>query len=182
LEIIVRTMITVLAATIMMGALSASADRYTVNLGDAEIITVQDATPGLGDYFVLQLQPPEGISAQALRHAVLEVYVDASARVIEGYEEETPMFEIHALDGPMTAGLNPALFRAQSTPSVRNVVVGSARRVVIDITEIVRDHLIAPGSNYGIVMGSLTGARAGLFTLRDDRLGDAAKVRVSFFD
>jgi len=166
----------------VLGAGPVSADRYIVGLGSAEINTVADTTAGVGDYFVLQFQPPTGVTAKSLRHAMLEVFVDASARNIGGYTEGTPLVEVYALKGAMVGALNPNLFRAQTVPSVRNVATGSARRVVIDITEIVRGFLSTPASNNGIVMGSLTGSRTGVFALRDDKLGGSTKARITIFD
>ena len=52
--------------------------------------------------------------------------------------------------------------------------------LLLDITDIVRSFLADPGSNHGLVVGSLSGSRAGLFTLKEGTIAPGVVARVTF--
>jgi hypothetical protein len=51
------------------------------------------------------------------------------------------------------------------------MAIGADRVVRIDITELVQNILARPSDNHGIVIGSLTADRRGLFTLKSGAMG-----------
>ena len=163
-------------------ATSVNADRYTVNVSASGLSKYSPSNADLGDYYVLQFDPPGGLTTQTLKRAYLELYIDATARDVSGYADKSPLVEVYALKSAFTGQLDPSQFADQTIPAVRNVAVGSGRRVVIDITEIARSYLANPSRNHGLVIGSLSGLRTGVFSIRDDKLGGAAVARVTLFD
>lgn len=161
---------------------SVYADRYAVDVPATGLSTFSPDSAGLGSYYVLQFVPPSGVTAQTLRHAFLEFFLDAAAREVDGYTDKSPVLEVYALKSTFTGQLDPSQFMAQTLPAVRNVAVGNERRVVVDITEIVRVYLKDPNKNHGLIVGSLTGMRPGVFSIRTDKIGGSAVARIVLFN
>jgi hypothetical protein len=107
--------------------------------------------------------------------------VDVSSRASEGLQNETPLFEVYALKSAFSGEVDPDQFQEQDLPTTRPVVVGSGRRVVIDITEAVGCYVADPAGNHGLIVGSLTGARDGLFTIRSGDFGPSTLGRITSF-
>jgi hypothetical protein len=171
-----------IGVVILLLGSSAQADRFSEYVGARDVATYQAAETGLGDYYVIRFEVPDRVKGGGLDHAYLELYLDAASREIDGYVEETPLFEVYALKSDFQGTLTPDQFEAQSVPTVRNVLAGEKRRVVIEITEIVRSHIADPDKNHGLIVGSLTGARVGLFYITSDEFPDGAVARITFFD
>lgn len=149
-----------------------------INSGDITLRTDPDTT--VGAYYTVSYSAPEGLTTDNLERVILEVYLDVSAKAREEYVNEAPVLEVYALKEPFVSRLEPeSLDRA--TRSVRPVARGAGRRVVIDITSIVRAHLQGTLINNGIVIGSLTGMREGQFTILSDRLPDGAVGRIFIY-
>ena len=163
-------------------ATSVNADRYTVDVLTSGLSKYSPGNADLGDYYVLQFDPPVSLTEQTLKRAYLELYIDATAREVGGYTDKSPLVEVYALKSAFTGQLDPSQFADQTIPAVRNVAIGNDRRVVIDITEIVRSFLVKPSQNHGLVIGSLSGLRTGVFSIGVDKLGGAAVARVTLFD
>jgi hypothetical protein len=161
---------------------SAQADRFSVYIGAGDVATYEAAEPGFGDYYVIHFEVPDQVQSGGLDHAYLDLYFDVAAREIDGYLEETPLIEVYALKSAFGGRLAPTQFDDQSVPTVRNVRLGENRRVVIDITEIVRSYAQDSDANHGLIIGSLTGARAGIFSMRTDGFPEGAVARITFFD
>ena len=161
---------------------SVYADRYAVDVPASGLSTFSPDSAGLGSYYVLQFDPPAGVTSRTLRHAFLEFFLDASAREVDSYTDNSPVLEVYALKSTFTGQLDPSQFMAQALPAVRNVAVGDERRVVVDITEIVRVYLEDSAENHGLIVGSLTGIRPGVFSIRTDKIGGSAVARVVLFD
>jgi hypothetical protein len=111
--------------------------------------------------------------------ALLEVYVNVDARSREGYLNDTPVLEVFALTEPFGSELDTERLE-RSTGVARPVALGSDRRVLLDVTRIVRACLGGTRTNYGIVVGSLTGMREGDFEMATGRLpgGVVAQLHV----
>lgn len=176
-----KTSALIAVAILMLGS-SVQADRFSVYVGANDVATYDAAEPGLGDYYVLHFQVPNRIRSNRLDHAYLELRFDVASREIDGYLEETPLLEVYALKSDFGGVIAPTQFEAQSVPTVRNVLVGEDRRVVIDITEIVRSYVEDPARNHGLIIGSLTGVRAGIFSIRAGGFPEGAVARITFFD
>lgn len=171
-----------IGVVILLLGSSAQADRFSVSVGARDVATYNAAETGLGDYYVVRFEVPDRVKSSGLDHAYLELYLDVGAREIDGYVEDTPLLEVYALKTDFGGTLTPEQFEAQSVPTVRNILLGENRRVVIDITEIVRAYIADPDKNHGLIVGSLTGARVGLFSITPDEFPDGALARITFFD
>jgi len=68
-----------------------------------------------------------------------------------------------------------------ATRAVRAIALGRDRRVLLDITAIVRADLAGRLPNHGLVLGSVTGSREGDFTLVSGRLPGSAVGRVRVY-
>ncbi len=156
-----------------------------VTAADASHVTVPVTTSGMASasvdsrpIYVLSLEVPEAVSGKRLDTALLEFYVDAA--LVSGEEvEHTPSIDVRAL----TATYSPTgeLASSAALGRARPVSVGSGRKVVVDITDIVKAWIASPSSNHGIVVGSLGGSKAGDFTMRSDVLGGGKVATVTFF-
>jgi hypothetical protein len=162
-----------------LGASTGHAKRISLNLSSADLTAQTPDDPGLGTYYVLNFRVPPG--AARVQWAFLEFYVDVASRAREGMENQTPLFEVYPLKSAFSGEVDPAEFQAQDLPTTRHVVAGSGRRVVIDITEIVNSYAANPASNHGLIVGSLTGTRDGLFTIRSGDFGPSSLGRITFF-
>jgi hypothetical protein len=165
--IIVASMLVLASAVPVLGA------REEVELGGAEVVLHEP-----GDYYTVQLPVPRVPAGKALTGAYLEFYVD-----VEGASDavnETPVLEVYALEGELRGGSYQAeLGKAAFGP--RNVAIGLKRRVVVDVSEIVRGYLGDASKNHGLIISKLTGVRDGAFTLRDDVLGKGVAAKVTFY-
>jgi hypothetical protein len=92
------------------------------------------------------------------------LYVDVRAKVRDGYLNEAPVLEVYALTQAWAGAVDPQIMDPE-TRAVRAVALGEGRRVLLDITDIVRDHLAGRVDNHGLVLGSVTGRREGDFQL-----------------
>jgi hypothetical protein len=111
----------------------------------------------------------------------LELYFDVESREVDGYLDETPFLEIYTLNQEFAGELDPSQFTTRTSPTVRNVVVGQNRRVVIEITEIVQSYIDNPSGNHGLIIGSLTGNRSGLFSIKTGMFANAGIAKITFF-
>ena len=121
--------------------------------------------------------PPE-VSASDVYVAVLECYADVSVRDVDGYFNKSAVLEIYALTDAYFGELDAEKFTRPSA-MIRNVPLGQGKRIVIDITEIVKYYLDQPGKNYGLVFGSLTGLRVGMFNIRAGKFGPGILAKIS---
>ncbi len=164
---------TLVALSACLGIGSASAGSVVVPIGAAALSTyaLEESQP----VYVLDIDIPADIAGKRLDGAFLEFYVDVA--LLESAEfEHVPSIDVGALKEAYTGAGEPATDRGSS----RAVALGSGRRVRVDITGIVKGWIANPESNRGLVVGALTGSRAGSFALRDDVLGGSAVATVAF--
>ncbi len=166
----------------MMLASAADAGRVSVYVTPADLSTYSPADATLGDYYVLQFEVPDEIKGQPVRWAFLELFCDVSAKEMSGYLNEAPLIEVYALSSTFSGTLDPSQFEPQTLPLVRNVAAGLNRRVVIDITEIVKSYIKNPAKNHGLIIGSLKGRRDGLFSVKSNSLGSGAVAKITFLN
>jgi hypothetical protein len=168
-----KTILFVVIAFWLVSASDTDARRIVVNVGASDLSTY---APGgsLGSYYVLEIQPPQELTAANVELAILEFYVDAASMEKDGYQEDTPVIELYALKNEFTGSVDPNQFVLDPRPVTHNVAVGINRRMMIDVTEIVRSYLKDPTTNHGLIIGSLTGEREGLFSIKSDVLDQGA--------
>ena len=158
----------------------AEARKLVLDVSSSSLSTYTASDPTLGDYYVLQFQVPRNLQATKLEFAILELYLDVSAIEKDGYLENTPTIEIYALGSEFSGELDASQVGAQTLSATHNVAVGSNRKMMLDITKIVRSYLQDPTKNHGLIIGSLTGTRDGVFSIRTDALGQGAVARIFF--
>jgi len=108
--------------------------------------------------------------------------MDVSARDGEIVADPAPLLEVFALKRALTGEPTPSDFDTTRLPMSRPVSLGSDRLVRIEITEFAQRILADPSKNHGLVVGSMTGARSGEFTLNPDGFGPGVSVRVTIFE
>jgi hypothetical protein len=129
--------------------------------------------------YVLSVSIPDEISGKRLDTALLEFYVDAA--LLESADiDHSPSIDVRALSAAYS-GTGEPQFSVESGGASRPVQVGEQRRVVVDITSIVKGWIESPQSNHGLVIGSLRGSKAGDFSVRNDVLGGGNVATVTFF-
>jgi len=171
-----HSLIAIGAMCICLAYGSADAKRVTVDLTTSHLRTaaVMDQSG-----YVLDVVIPEVLQGKELFGAYLELYVDADAVEVANQVNESPRLDIYALSSAVEETVGE---QAVGTPAlgVPNVVLGENRKVVRDISEIVRNYLSTPSSNHGLVIGSLSGSRDGRFTIASDVLGQGTVARLIF--
>jgi hypothetical protein len=165
-------------AMVSLSVAGARAGRTTVLVDNTDFSTHEAADTSYGDFYTVTIDVPD--EAKPIGRVYLEFFVDVSARAVDGFVNDTPVIEIYALTGNLTGTLDSSKFADQPLRMVKNVAVGTNRRVVIDITEMAKFFVANPLSNYGIVIGSLTRHRDGLFTVRSDAFGGNNMCRITF--
>jgi hypothetical protein len=157
------------------------AGRLSVLVPSSSITTYEAAEPGLGDYYLIRFDIPVTVTQENLEHAYLEFYVDATSREVDGYVDETPLLELYALVNEFDGQLASMTLAPPTIRTVRNVRVGNSRRVVVDVTEIVRAYIAEPTRNHGVLVGSLTGRRDGEFALKGGVIRSGVTASIQLF-
>jgi len=159
---------------------SAVAKERVVYLSSQSISSRAPSDTTLGTYFVATVAIPEDIEGSRIHRAFLECFVDVDTRAVEGVELNGAVFEVYALTSDLAGEFAGESIREPSPMRV-NVPVGSRRMVRLDLTETVRWWMQEAGNNHGLVMGSLSNLRAGLFTIRGDVFRNGAVARLRLF-
>jgi hypothetical protein len=165
-----------------LGVSPGQAGRTSLYLDAAALTTFTPEDPSLGAYYLLTFSlPPEALRAKWM---YLEFYLDVSAREHEDANDPTPLLDVFALKPSegYTGSLDPAQFEALSVPMTRPLSLGENRRVVIDVTEIVHRRAAEPAAMCALLLGSLSGSRDGLFTIKTGCLDRPGIARVTIFD
>ena len=163
----------VLGFAILTGGAATNSRKQVVLIRSSDVTLCTDPDTTVGRYYTVSYSSPEGLTSADLDRAILEVYLDVSAKTREEYVNEAPVFEVCALKEPFGQFLDPETLD-NDTRAARPVAAGADRRVVIDVTPIVRAHLQGTVENNGLIIGSLTGMREGQFVIISGRLPQGA--------
>ncbi len=176
-----RFAIVLLATLICMHPKMLCAKSYSVYLKDGDV-SVHASTDSLHkEFYTVQFDVPGIIEGKELYGAFLEFFVDVSVPEKQGYIEKRPVMEIYALAAQFSGSIDTTKFDvSNSGHTVRDIPVGEKRRVLIDVTELIKSYLQNPEKNHGLILGALTGRRDGIFALRDDVLSNGALARLKF--
>jgi hypothetical protein len=163
----------------LAGAVEAT--KYQAVLGSDAVQKITPEEEGLGPYYVVTFELPSGAQGREIFRAMLEFEMDVSAReLMEGYVNESPVVEVFALAQTFGEEFDPE--GAERLEDVeRNMAVGTSRRVRLDITHFVQDIVKNVRTNHGLVIGSLTGPRDGVFEVKE-KDGVRARLTVSYSD
>jgi hypothetical protein len=177
------------------GTVRTDSPRQFVLIRSDEVAAHTDTDTTVGQYYTVSYDLPVSLRAQDLEIALLEIYMDVRAKprleysnAPEGdqpekaieYVNEAPVIEVYALTQPYAGSVDLERFDA-ATRAVRPVALGTGRRVLIEITDILRGQLDGRIPNHGIVLGSLTGTRDGDFALVQDKLPKSAIGRLRIY-
>jgi hypothetical protein len=162
--------------TIVSGA---DAGRRVTDLSSSSLSTYAGRN-GQGAYYTVDASLPSGVTR--VREAWLEVHVDASVDTLEGFSDPAPLFEVFMLNASTAGGVSRETFVATRHSMSRPVAVGSDRLVRIDVTEYAQTILADPSRNHGLVMGSVTGDRRGMFTIRSGTFGAGKPARITVME
>jgi hypothetical protein len=149
-------------------------------LREGDVTAHAEADTTMGPYYTVSYELPAGLRIEDLERALLELSVDVRAKSRESYVNDAPVLEAYALTAPY-AGVMDARILDLTSRAMRPVAVGDGRRVVLDLTNIVRAHLDGSRPNHGFIIGSLTGMREGDFRLRSGSLDLSTVARVHIY-
>jgi hypothetical protein len=167
------------------------ATEHVVSIGSVNVTGYPAAREGTGKYYTLNFQLPEIESAMTLETAHMEFYVDAASfargdfRWVDedsvehvGYATKAPLIEIYELRSSIEGSVKDEQLE-KTTMACVPVAVGSNRRVLVDISPIVRSFMANPSENRGIVVGSFAGEQDGDFTLKDGEFRDGSRAKIT---
>jgi hypothetical protein len=167
------------ACSLLAGATAVNAARHAIDLTANDLVAYAASTDEADRYYTVRVPVPEAIRGKELYGAYVVLYVDVESTGGDGFVNETPVLEAFALKSAFAGEVDENQLGAPAF-GPRNVVRGVDRRVVLDVTDIVRSYLDDPASNHGLIIGSLTDIRDGRFTVKTGVLGRDAMARVIF--
>ena len=176
-----KTMLIIVFLAALFAAPDANADKVSIDIQASDLSTYKAQDKTDGDYYVLHFDVPQNVAQVGVDAAILEFFVDASAKAKAGYTNDTPIIEVYALKSAFSGQVDATQLESPTRPTRRNVVVGQGRRVMIDITDIVKSYIETPQKNHGLIIGSLTGHRDGLFNVKADKYEGNALGRITFY-
>lgn len=157
----------------------AHAGRVTVPVVSTAFQSHSSADTAHGEYYTLSFSVPQELDGKTLMSATLVFGLDVSTREIDGITLLTSVLEVY----PLTSAFvdETSLENKDSKLSVRRVVsTGSDRRVSLDITGIVDYYRANPSKNYGLMLGSISDSREGLFSVLTDTFGAGKPAEITF--
>jgi hypothetical protein len=160
-----RLVALVAIAIILATAVSTEGARITVALTADDVQAYAGVSESVGGYYVTKLPIPAVLTQTELYGAYLEFYVDVDAIPKGAIVNEAPNFDVCGLNEEFSNSLDAADLGPSAWGPV-NIARGSDRRVVVDITRIVRYYLENPSRNHGLILGAVTGDRDGLFDIK----------------
>jgi len=144
---------------------TAIASKLTIQVTIESITAVQSDDSTFGTYYVLELQPPHGITAQDIEWAFLELVVDVSTLSFGAYQSKAAMIEARTLSSAFSGVLDLEASRETVPPSALAVPSGDGNRVVFDLTRYLRAAATNPEENHGVVVGAPAGTLEGVFSI-----------------
>jgi hypothetical protein len=169
-NIVIIVMIVFLA----LATLDSEAKSVILDLDNHNVSTHTDSGDSLRALTVLKFELPKELVGKRVDSALLEFYTDVSL-VGEAFVDHSPVIEVYPLTKEFQGNETPSYARSRA---VRNINLGEVQSVKVDVTDIVRDWLSGVRANHGLIVGSLSGGRAGDFALRQNALDDGVLARV----
>lgn len=157
---------------------SIKAAKLTIYLDNASVVTHTRLDSG-ASYYTLQFQVPIQLQGKELYGAFLEFYLDVVGEARDSASVRIPVLDIYSLSGAYGGQIDPSKFD-RATGTVRNIPPGDNQRVLVDITEIVRNYIEDASTNYGLIIGGLEDMRDGSFTWKPNSFPSAGPARIIF--
>ncbi|HEU4364292.1 MAG TPA: hypothetical protein VFT13_02385, partial [Candidatus Krumholzibacteria bacterium] len=141
-------------------------------------------------YFLMSVDVPDGVASTTLLGAILEFALDVDVRAdtVAVVDQDTsyavihwspvPLVEVCALNSATGSALDSLRWNRDMSFPVP-VALGTDKVVRIDITRLVNHLINNPEENHGLVIGSLSGRRNGVFSLRQ-RFGPGVLARIRY--
>ena len=161
----VRLGVAILLVLIAALTQTAAAQKRVIKLGANELKAISPKDKTSGNYYFVKVEVPDVLKTKELFKAFLELTLDVAAKELDGYTNETPLLEVYALTGELENELDSSKYKTP-TPLRRNIRIGNNRHVRLDITQTIRNYVKNPESNHGLVIGSLSNSRDGLFSVK----------------
>ncbi len=170
----VRSKLLLLVLVLTMRSTLAVCSTVALSFGSDDIAVYPSRSDSLQNVFVLKFALPRELSGKRIDFASIEFYADASLRT-QITEGNSTIIEVLPLTQSFTGDGDPKFVGSRA---VRNVVLGTKKRILLDITEVIRDWAANRRENHGLIIGSLRGTKAGVFALRSDALDGQEVVRI----
>lgn len=138
-----------------------------------------------GQFYFIHVSLPAELDGKRLDSAMIEFSVDAEAIALAD-SVATPVFGAYPLTSPYNADAQPSGAAAtpafdKVVPSARPIAFGERNVLRMDITDTVKAWIENPQSNFGLVIGSLTGPKIGTVMLNTTLSGSDSAIRITFF-
>jgi hypothetical protein len=172
--------ISTLVLVTITGATPTDSSKQTVLIRSNDVTLRAEPDTTIGRHYTVVYTLPEDLTTDDLERAILEVSVDVSAKRRGDYFNPAPVFEVYALAEAYGESFDPEILHANGRV-VRPVALGEGRRVVLEVTAIVRSHLDGSIENNGLIVGSLTGMREGDFVFVSGRFPEGAVGQLRIF-
>jgi hypothetical protein len=153
-----------------------SAKSVVVQL-DAPSVTVR-SSQAYGPYYVVNLPVPSEVIGKRLDTVLLEFYVDVAPDGSNG-DDVSPAIEVLPLAEALAANGSPRF--TTSHPSVRPLSFGEDRKVLVDVTDIVKGWIAEPSSNHGLIVGSFRGPKLGGLDVKSNVVAPGKVLQATFF-
>lgn len=160
-----------------ISATAASSKTIDLEFTRGEIRAIPNPQDSLQTLFILKFDMPERLTQLNIDGAYLEFFVDASHKA--ALTDRSVLIEVYPLSSDPN-GTGSIDF--EKTRAVRNVNLGTGKRVVMDVTDVIQDWHAGRRQNHGLVIGGLSGAKDGRFVIRADKIGRgvAARLRIQY--
>ena len=144
------------------------ASTATAGVNRTPVTLAEHSVNGGAIYYTVGIALPTEL--RQVERAWIELKLSIDSVAFEGMLDPAPLLEVYpvtqAFDGPINASQLDV-----SNSMSRPVAIGTGRMVKIDITAFVRRVLVDPSMNRGLVLGSVTGASRGVFSVVEDSFG-----------
>ena len=173
LFLLIVFMLTVLFAS------SGNAKKTTVYLDNSNLTAYAHEDTARGSYYSLQVPVPDVVKGKKLYGVVLEIHVDADGVLRDDESVKVPVIEVVVLNGSFSGSLS-GIQQNLNTHLVFNVPPGEDRRIRVDLTEIVQEHLANSTGSIGLLVGGLSEHRDGNVALRTNVFSGGYLAKVDY--
>jgi hypothetical protein len=166
----------IIALLVLLRVFALPVQARVVNVASTDLSSHEPSDTTRGAYYTLSVDLPGDLST--VHHAWLELHVDVSTPLLEGFRDPVPVFEVYMLNGTLSGDPSPASVRSTRLPMSRPVTVGENRTIRIDVTDYVRSIIASPSLDHGLVIGSVMDGQKADFAIQPDAFGSGVPARL----